>query len=217
MGANQIKELQTVIKNFATNKSKEPLIDESLMVVPSMPILLETALRINWDFTDSICEWIKGEDDPKQKILLLNFVGDLSKHFVKIQNRLLSLGGKLDDFDFSVNTSFKNIIVSVDSYIEKLCLGVYCFSYLKKYSNDFFVRYCKATGDELSLILFSQIDEDLNYYIKKVQTEIADYRFSLNELNRIKEIEASYLETLSSFHKIIHIKTNYSKQNLSYT
>lgn len=157
------KELEGLLGKLKPN---ETLLEESRGRL-EVPLLLKIALKNEMEATLVGAQWIQNTPETFCKIAFARQVGDESKHYRLIEERLKELGVGLGDFDplkpsLSPLTEY---LLSLDSTIDKAAAGPFAREAIAIVKNNQFLSLLKEKGDQKTATLYEEtIQKDETYH-----------------------------------------------------
>ena len=123
--------------------------------------LLRIALRNEMEATDLAARWLAttGPDEIEVKLALARQVGDESRHYRLIRERLGHLGDDLDGFDPLAGgySPLFTYLDTLDSTVERVAAGQFTREAIAEVKNAQFIDFCDAAGDLHTAALYREV------------------------------------------------------------
>ncbi|MBI2340205.1 MAG: ferritin-like domain-containing protein [Deltaproteobacteria bacterium] len=151
---------------LAKLKPNETLVEESRGKL-EIPMLLKIALKNEMEATLVGARWVENTPETFCKLAFARQVGDESKHYRLIEQRLKELGANLDEYDplkpsLSPLTEY---LLSLNTTLEKAAAGPFAREAIAVVKNAQFISLLKEKGDLATAKLYEEtIQVDENYH-----------------------------------------------------
>jgi uncharacterized ferritin-like protein (DUF455 family) len=143
----------------ATLRADDPKLD--------IQALLRVALKNELEATEIAARWIPLTDDPEIKLAFARQVGDESKHYRLIRDRLSELGADLTGFN-PLAKGFSPLFTYLDKLkdtVERVAAGQFAREGIALIKNAQFIALCEARGDSKTAALYRDtINADERYH-----------------------------------------------------
>jgi uncharacterized ferritin-like protein (DUF455 family) len=121
--------------------------------------LLKIALKNEMEATDLAARWIESTPEVDVKLGFARQVGDESKHYRMIEDRLKAMGVDLGGFNpvgQGYGELFQYLITLTDT-VERLAAGQFTREAIALVKNRQFIELCEAKGDHATAKLYREV------------------------------------------------------------
>jgi uncharacterized ferritin-like protein (DUF455 family) len=143
-----LTELLARLEPQATLRPDDPKLD--------LQVLLRAALKNEIEATEIAARWIPLTDDPEIKLAFARQVGDESRHYRLIRERLSELGADLTGFNPLAKgfSPLFNYLDQLTDTVERVAAGQFAREGIALVKNAQFVALCEARGDAKTAALY---------------------------------------------------------------
>ena len=134
--------------------------------VPPMPMLLQAALKNEWETSLITSHWVIDEEDTDFRIELARLAGDEAKHFQLIEKRLRELGGEKVIAPLNERTPLFHFLKKQVTTFDRVVSGPYTREALAVTRNVVFLEHCKSIDDFDTIALYDEIQNDEGFHHK---------------------------------------------------
>jgi uncharacterized ferritin-like protein (DUF455 family) len=123
-----------------------------------VPKLLMLALKNELEATECAAAWLPTTPEIAVKLALARQAGDEAKHFKLIQARLAALGVDPKTLDplAGGRSPLLTWLLSLEGTVARVAAGQFTREALAVVRNAEFVKFCRATGDEATALLYEE-------------------------------------------------------------
>ena len=132
--------------------------------VPPMTVLLQAALKNEWETALLTSNWVTDEVDPDFRIELSRLAGDEAKHFQLIEKRLRELGAEKQIEPLNERTPLYHFLIKQTSTFDRVVSGPYTREALAVTRNVVFLEHCKTIDDFETISLYDEIQNDEGFH-----------------------------------------------------
>ena len=132
--------------------------------VPPMHILLQAALKNEWETALLSSQWVTDEKDPDLRIELTRLAGDEAKHFQMIEKRLKQLGYEKNTAALDERTALYHFLMKQKSTFDRVVSGPYTREALAVTRNVVFLEHCKSVDDFETISVYDEIQNDEGFH-----------------------------------------------------
>ena len=132
--------------------------------VPPMTILLQAALKNEWETALLTSNWVTDELDPDFRIELSRLAGDEAKHFQLIEKRLKDLGAEKQIEPLNERTPLYHFLMKQSCTFDRVVSGPYTREALAVTRNVVFLEHCKTIDDFETISLYDEIQNDEGFH-----------------------------------------------------
>ena len=124
----------------------------------TVPKLLMLALKNEIEATECAAAWLASTPEISVKLALARQAGDEAKHYRLIQARLAELGvdTKAHDPLAAGRSPLLTWLLSLEGTVARVAAGQFTREALAVVRNAEFVKFCRATGDETTALLYEE-------------------------------------------------------------
>ncbi len=154
-----LRDLLARLEPGAALRADDPKLD--------LQALLRAALKNEMEATEIAARWIPLTGDPEIKIALARQVGDESKHYRLIYDRLLELGANLSEYNpFAKGFSpLFNYLDQLTDTVGRVAAGQFAREGIALVKNAQFIALCESRGDAKTAALYRDtINVDERYH-----------------------------------------------------
>jgi 1,2-phenylacetyl-CoA epoxidase catalytic subunit len=121
--------------------------------------LLVLALKKELEASEEAALWLVSEPDLEVKLALARQCGDEARHYRLIEERLRELGVDPSKRDPAAGgpTPMFQYLKGLETTIERVAAGQFTREALAKITNEIFIEYCLAKGDEETARLYRDV------------------------------------------------------------
>jgi 1,2-phenylacetyl-CoA epoxidase catalytic subunit len=122
----------------------------------TVPRLLLLALKNELEATECAAAWIPTTPEVSVKLALARQAGDEAKHYRMIQARLAELGVDTKTLDplAAGKSPLLTWLLALEGTVARVAAGQFTREALAVVRNAEFARFCRATGDETTALLY---------------------------------------------------------------
>lgn len=157
--------------------------------VPPMAMLLQAALKNEWETALLTSEWVTNEVDADLRVELCRLAGDEAKHFQLIEARLHELGGEKNIEALNERTPLYHFLTKQKSTFDRVVSGPYTREALAVTRNVVFLEHCKSIDDFETIALYDEIQNDEGFhhrvgrkYLEKLIQSEADFERAVEKM-----------------------------------
>ncbi|MCH2205340.1 MAG: ferritin-like domain-containing protein [Lentisphaerales bacterium] len=150
--------------------------------VPPMPMLLQIALKNEWETALLTSHWVTDEKDADLRIELSRLAGDEAKHFQLIEKRLNELGAEKNTAALDEKSPLFDFLMRQNDTFDRVVSGPYTREALAVTRNVVFLEHCKSVDDFETIALYDEIQNDEGFhhrvgrkYLERLITCDADF------------------------------------------
>ena len=150
--------------------------------VPPMPMLLQIALKNEWETALLTSHWVTDEKDADLRIELSRLAGDEAKHFQLIEKRLNELGAEKNTVALDEKSPLFDFLMRQNDTFDRVVSGPYTREALAVTRNVVFLEHCKSVDDFETIALYDEIQTDEGFhhrvgrkYLERLITCDADF------------------------------------------
>ena len=150
--------------------------------VPPMPMLLQIALKNEWETALLTSHWVTDEKDADLRIELSRLAGDEAKHFQLIEKRLNELGAEKNTVALDEKSPLFDFLMRQNDTFDRVVSGPYTREALAVTRNVVFLEHCKSVDDFETIALYDEIQNDEGFhhrvgrkYLERLITCDADF------------------------------------------
>jgi len=150
-------ENQALLDRLALDATLKPEVEGELTVVN----LLKVALRNELEATEIAARWFVTSDDLDVKLALARQVGDETKHYRLIAERLQALGFDAKTFN-PLTKGYGPLFQYLDTLetaVERVAAGQFTREAIAIVKNRQFIAFCEAAGDRETAALYRDVIE----------------------------------------------------------
>lgn len=149
------KELETLLEKLAPN---ETLLAESKGRL-DVPTLLKIALKNEMEATLVAARWVQNTPETPLKLAFARQVGDESKHYQLIEQRLKEMGVELEGYDplAPALSPLAEHLLTLEDSIEKAASGPFAREAVAVVKNRQFIELLKEYGDAATAEIYEEI------------------------------------------------------------
>lgn len=132
--------------------------------------LLKIALTNEISVSDVSAAWMSTVQELDVKVALARQVGDESRHFQLLQDRLRDLGVSLDDYSVPTPNGLFRYLRGLQTTVERIAAGLFTLESVAFHVNDRFLKICEKSGDLKTARIYSkyiQPDENAHFEMGK--------------------------------------------------
>lgn len=159
--------------------------------------LLKIALKNEMEATELAARWIESTPEVDVKLGFARQVGDESKHYRMIEDRLKDLGVDLSGFDPIGNgygELFRYLTTLTDT-VERLAAGQFTREAIALVKNRQFIELCEAKGDQATARLYREvIQPDEKYHHELGRRLLLKYAVTEDQQERARQASRKTLE-----------------------
>jgi 1,2-phenylacetyl-CoA epoxidase catalytic subunit len=156
-------ENQALLRGLEPDATLKPEVEGALNV----PNLLKVALKNEIEATEIAARWLVTTDDVEVKLALARQVGDESRHYRLIAERLGRLGvdaGAIDPLAGGWGPLFK-YLDTLTTTVERVAAGQFTREAIAVVKNRQFIEFCERVGDRETAALYRDtIEPDERYH-----------------------------------------------------
>jgi bacterioferritin (cytochrome b1) len=148
---------QELLHRLAPESTLKPEVEGDLTVVN----LLKVALKNEIEATEIAARWLVGTAELDVKLALARQVGDESKHYRLVAERLSELGFDARSFD-PLAKGYGPLFHYLDGLrttVERVAAGQFTREAIAIVKNRQFIEFCEAAGDEATARLYRETIE----------------------------------------------------------
>ena len=154
---------QRLLSRLAPDDTLKPEVDGALNVLN----LLKVALKNEIEATEIAARWLVTTDEVDVKLALARQVGDESKHYRMIADRLRALGFDARSFD-PLAKGYGPLFQYLDTLtttVERVAAGQFTREAIAVVKNRQFIEFCEHAGDrETAAMYHDVIEPDERYH-----------------------------------------------------
>jgi uncharacterized ferritin-like protein (DUF455 family) len=159
--------------------------------------LLKIALKNEMEATDLAARWIESTPEVDVKLGFARQVGDESKHYRMIEDRLKAMGVDLGGFNpvgQGYGELFQYLITLTDT-VERLAAGQFTREAIALVKNRQFIELCEAKGDHATAKLYREvIQPDEKYHHELGRRLLQKYAVTDAQQERARRASRKTLE-----------------------
>jgi uncharacterized ferritin-like protein (DUF455 family) len=159
--------------------------------------LLKIALKNEMEATDLAARWIESTPEVDVKLGFARQVGDESKHYRMIEDRLKAMGVDLGGFNpvgQGYGELFQYLITLTDT-VERLAAGQFTREAIALVKNRQFIELCEAKGDHATAKLYREvIQPDEKYHHELGRRLLQKYALTGEQQERARRASRKTLE-----------------------
>ena len=149
---------QQLLERLSGTAALEPDVRDGALTVPA---LLKVALRNEMEATDLSARWLATTPSAEVdvKLGLARQVGDESKHYRLILERLAEMGEDVEGFD-PVAGGYSPLFTYLDTLettVERVAAGQFTREAIAEVKNEQFIAFCDAAGDRRTAALYRDV------------------------------------------------------------
>ena len=163
--------------------------------VPPMPVLLQVALKNEWETALLTSHWVSDEKDPDLRIELSRLAGDEAKHFQLIEKRLNELGAVKDTGALDERTPLFHFLMEQKDTFDRVVSGPYTREALAVTRNVVFLEHCKSMDDFDTIALYDEIQNDEGFH----------HRVGRKYLERLINCEADFERAVAKMYETLQV------------
>jgi bacterioferritin (cytochrome b1) len=156
-----VKELdaqnQTILRRLAPDDTLKPEVEGELNLVN----LLKVALKNEIEAAEIAARWMVTTDEVDVKLAFARQVGDESKHYRMIAERLKELGFDAKSFNPLAKGygSLFQYLDSLNTTVERVAAGQFTREAIAVVKNRQFIEFCERAGDPVTANLYRDVVE----------------------------------------------------------
>ena len=184
---------QVVLDALKAQDSLSGVVDEKLEVVK----LLKIALKNEVEAAEISARWLPSTPEVDAKIGMGRQVGDESKHYRLIEERLRAMGVSLEGFDPLADGygPLYNYLATLEDTVSRVAAGQFTRESIALVKNRQFIDFCEATGDVETAALYRDIiQKDEEYHHLLGRTMLERYATTEEAQERARSAAARTLE-----------------------
>ncbi len=201
---------QRLLSRLAPDDTLKPEVDGALNVLN----LLKVALKNEIEATEIAARWLVTTDEVDVKLALARQVGDESKHYRMIADRLRALGFDARAFN-PLAKGYGPLFQYLDgllSTVERVAAGQFTREAIAIVKNRQFIEFCEAAGDKETAAMYRDViepDERYHHQLGRTlllrlattdETQAAATRAARRTLELAEELQRTALTTAGIHH-----------------
>ena len=201
---------QELLRRLAPESTLKPEVEGDLTVVN----LLKVALKNEIEATEIAARWLVGSAELDVKLALARQVGDESKHYRLVAERLSELGFDARSFD-PLAKGYGPLFHYLDGLhttVERVAAGQFTREAIAIVKNRQFIEFCEVAGDEATARLYREtIEPDERHhhdlgrrlllrYASTPESQEAARRAARRTLELAEELQGMALRTAGIHH-----------------
>ena len=124
---------------------------------PGMAMLLQIALKNEWETALLTSHWVTDEKDADLRIELSRLAGDEAKHFQLIEKRLNDLAAEKNTAGLDERSPLFHFLLNQTDTFDRVVSGPYTREALAVTRNVVFLEHCKSIDDFETIALYDEI------------------------------------------------------------
>lgn len=171
--------------------------------VPPMPMLLQAALKNEWETALLTSQWVSDEQDPDLRIELARLAGDEAKHFQMIEKRLIELGHEKKVEPLDERTPLYHFLMKQKTTFDRVVSGPYTREALAVTRNVVFLEHCKSIDDFETIALYDEIQNDEGFHHRIGKKYLAKLIQNDEDFNKAKAKVEETLQVVDDIQEMI--------------
>jgi uncharacterized ferritin-like protein (DUF455 family) len=201
---------QEILRRLAPDATLKPEVEGELNVVN----LLKVALKNEIEATEIAARWMVTTDEVDAKLAFARQVGDESKHYRMVAERLRELGFDAKAFN-PLAKGYGPLFQYLDSLkttVERVAAGQFTREAIAVVKNRQFIEFCERAGDQTTATLYRDVIEPDERYHQELGRQLllrlatthddqeAARRAAARTLAMAEEVQLAALKTAGIHH-----------------